>query len=254
MSTTADILMYHSISNQGGATSISAPVFQVQMQAIATAGIRVISLDEWLANLRGDLSLQTHCIILTFDDGYLDFFQEAWPVIQANGWPVTVYLPTKYIGQRELWHGHATPPRPLMSWQQIKQLADQGVTFGGHSHSHPDLSSLKPTQIRSELTKCQDGINAHTGQKPTHFAPPYGRANAAVQAEIKALFQSSCGTRLARACASDDPFDLPRIEMYYYQTAAIWERHLAGLGMPYLAVRKAMRAVRAGLTPSKTVG
>jgi len=254
MSATVDILMYHSISGQGGATSIPVPVFQAQMQAIATAGVRVISLDEWLANQRGDLSLPAHSIILTFDDGYLDFFQEAWPIIRAHGWPVTVYLPTKFVGDRELWHGHATPPRPIMSWEQIKQLADQGVTFGGHSHRHPDLSTLEPDEIRLELTTCQDEIQLHTGRTPAHFAPPYGRGNAAVQTAIRALYESSCGTRLATAQSSNDPFDLPRLEMYYYQNTASWERHLAGRGIPYLAVRKILRAVRSSLISSKPVG
>jgi len=244
MSATADILMYHSISDQGGATAIPVPVFQAQMQAIATTGVRVISLDEWLANQRSDLPLPAHSIILTFDDGYLDFFQEAWPIIRAHGWPVTVYLPSKFVGDHESWRGHATPARALMSWQQITELAQQGVTFGGHSHSHSDLSALEPDDIQWQLIKCRDEIARHTGQIPSHFAPPYGRTNSKVHAAIKAVYKTSSGTRLARARSTDDLLDLPRIEMFYFQDIKRWQRHLAGRGAPYLALRKSLRAVR----------
>lgn len=254
MSTTVDILMYHSVSDQGGATSIPLPVFQAQMQAITTAGIKVISLDDFLAAQRGVLSLPERSVILTFDDGYLDFLQDAWPVIRAQGWPVIVYLPTQFIGDREIWQGHATPPRPLMSWEQIKKLAEQGVTFGAHSHSHPDLSTLEPQDLLSELTISRDEIEHHTGLAPAHFAPPYGYGNAAVQTAIKSLYKTSCGTRLASARPTDDAFDLPRIEMFYFQNTTRWRQHLAGLGAPYLAIRKTLRAVRTGLIPSRSTG
>lgn len=247
MKTTVEILMYHSISDQGGATSIPVPVFLAQMQAIAASGIRVISLDELLAERRGEIRLPDRTLILTFDDGYLDFFQQAWPVIHAHGWPVTVYLPTNYVGGHEAWQGHAMPPRPLMSWEQITQLADQGVTFGGHSHIHPDLSALDAKEIMSELTRGRDEISDHTGHVPVHFAPPYGRSNAMVQTAIKAVYETSCGTRLASARSTDDVFDLPRIEMFYYQDITRWQQHLAGRGAPYLALRKTLRAVRSTL-------
>ncbi|HHL20184.1 MAG TPA: polysaccharide deacetylase family protein [Aliiroseovarius sp.] len=249
MGSTVDILMYHSVSDHGGATSIPAPVFEAQMQAIAEARVPVISLDDLVAARQGRRALPDHALILTFDDGYLDFAETAWPVIRGHGWPVTVYLPTRFVGAHESWRGAAEPPRALMPWAQIAQLAQEGVSFGAHTDSHPDLTALPPDALHEELTRSRDAIARHTGQIPRHFAPPYGRTNASVQAATEPLFDTSCGTRLARARASSDLHDLPRLEMFYYQDIAHWRRHLAGRGGPYLALRQTLRTVRARLVP-----
>lgn len=239
-----DILMYHSISGQGGATSISASVFAAQMRAIAEAGVPVITLDDFCEAKAGRAALPARSVIITFDDGFQDFADVAWPTMRELGFRPIVYLPTNYIGGREGWHGIASPPRKLMDWDSIRRLRAEGVIFGSHTESHPDLDALAPEAVEAELTRSRDRIAAELGAAPRHFAPPYGIAGAAIRARIARLYRTSVGTRLGTAHAAADLHDLPRLEMFYFTDPARWRDHLAGRGGGYLALRRMLRAVR----------
>lgn len=239
-----DILMYHSISAQAGATSIAPDVFAAQMRAIARSGVPVVALDDLVSAWAGRTTLPPRAIILTFDDGYTDFAATAWPVIRDLGMPVTVFLPSGHVGGIESWRGHAEPPRPLMDWDTIATLAAEGVDFGGHTVSHPDLTALSQGQRQDEIAQSHAKLSAQLGRPPRHFAPPYGLSDAPIRQQIATLYQSSCGTRLGQANAQSDLFDLPRLEMFYYTDPRRWQAHLAGRGAPYLALRQGLRRAR----------
>lgn len=239
-----DILMYHSVSYGAGPTCIAPGVFADQMRAIAEARIPVLSLDDLAAARAGGTPLPARSAIITFDDGFTDFAEHAWPVMEALGFRPVVYLPTGFVGRAEGWRGIADPPRALMGWDQITALARAGVQFGSHTISHPDLNSLSPDVLRQELTLSRDEIAGHVGQPVRHFAPPYGLARRRVRAEIARHYVTSVGTRLAEAGSGSDLYDLPRLEMHYFTDGRRWREHLAGQGGRYLAVRRTLRAVK----------
>lgn len=237
--------MYHAIAEGAGPTFITPGIFAAQMQALAEAGLPVVSLDAVAAARRGGSPLPPRAVALTFDDGFRDFADVAWPLIRARGWPVTVYLPTGPLGGVEDWRGRAAPPRPLLGWSDIVRLAAEGVDFGGHTVRHPDLTALSPQDRAAEIEGCTAAITRHLGRPPRHFAPPYGRSDAALRQMIAGhRYHSACGTRLGQAGPDDDLFDLPRLEMYYFIDTGPWRRHLAGQGGAYLALRNSLRRAR----------
>lgn len=235
-----DILMYHSISDAGGPTSIAPGDFAAQMRVLADSGVGLISLDD-LAN-RADLPVRS-CIV-TFDDGFQDFAEEAWPILSDLGIPAIVYLPSGCIGRAENWRGANSPARPLMGWGTIRDLATQGVQFGSHTVSHPDLDAMAEPELAAELTQSREKIETELGHPIRHFAPPYGRANSRVRAVIARHYTTSVGTRLGQVDDTSDLHDLPRIEMFYYQNPERFRDHLRGRGRPYLRLRQGLRAAR----------
>lgn len=239
-----DILMYHSVSNRGGATSIAPGVFADQMAAVAEAGVPVISLDDLVAAREGRAALAPRSVIVTFDDGFQDFADVAWPVLAKLGFRPIVYLPTAFIGRAEGWRGIAEPPRALMGWGTIRALAREGVAFGSHTVHHPNLNAMADDEVEAELGRSRIEIEDRIGTEVRHFAPPYGLAEERVRRRIAAHYVTSVGTRLGEARPEGDLRDLPRLEMYYFADPARWRAHLAGRGAAYLTLRRTLRAVR----------
>ena len=244
MAAIVDILMYHSISDRGGPTSILPAVFADQMAALAEAGVPVIRLDDLVAARQGGTALPPHSVILTFDDGFCDFAETAFPVLQLHGFAAMVYLPTAHIGRHEAWRGANDPARALMSWATVRDLAAEGVDFGSHTVTHPDLCSLSEAVVLAELTHARSVLEDKLGQRIDHFAPPYGRTDKTVRAAIAQHYRSSVGTKLGRMRRGSDLHDLPRLEMFYFTDPAHWRRHLRNQGEPYLALRRGLRGLR----------
>lgn len=244
---TVDILMYHSISDAGGATSIAPKVFAQQMQAISDAGVAVVTMDAYLAARKDKASLPERAVVITFDDGFEDFGMNAWPILARHDFRPIVYLPTGFVGGAEGWRGIASPPRPLMGWDRIRGLGGDGVAFGSHTISHPALNYLDPADVSAELSGAKQILEDRLGRPVPHFAPPYGMANQAVRAEIARHYRTSVSTLLGQATPRSDLLNLPRLEMFYFTDMHHWRRHLSGHGAGYLAGRRLMRGVKSAL-------
>jgi peptidoglycan/xylan/chitin deacetylase (PgdA/CDA1 family) len=186
-------------------------------------------------------------VVLTFDDGFADFAEAAWPALRARGWPVTVFLPTGRIGGREDWPGAAPCPRRLLGWPEVVALAREGVDFSAHSVTHRDLTRLPPDEVEREVRQSGEHIEARLGPRPASFAPPYGRSDATVRAAVRRWYRLSVGTRLQRAGPGSDAFDLPRIEMHYFRSPARWRGYLERRERWYVEARRALRGLRRAL-------
>ncbi|TMV07042.1 polysaccharide deacetylase family protein [Ruegeria sediminis] len=235
----ADILMYHSISEAAGPTSIAPAVFAAQMQELADSGLPVVTPDALTA------PAAPRMVIISFDDGFADFADTAWPILRDFGFLPIVYLPSSHVGASDSWRGGHIPPRPLMTWKDIETLAAEGVLFGAHSLTHADLATLSAPDLEEEVAGSGREIAARLDRPVRHFAPPYGSSSPTVRACIARHYDTSVGTRLAVAGPGDDLHDLPRLEMYYFNDITRWRTHLEGRGSLYLAARKTMRELRA---------
>jgi peptidoglycan/xylan/chitin deacetylase (PgdA/CDA1 family) len=239
-----NVLMYHSISDEPGPTSIPPETFRGQMETLAACGYRAVSLAEFAAWHGGEAELPPRPVVITFDDGFADFAERAFPVLRARGWGATVFLPSGRIGGREDWVGANAPARRLLTWEQVADLAGEGIDFGGHSVTHADLTALSPDERDREIRQCRDEIEQRLRVAPVAFAPPYGRSNEPVRDGIRKWYAVSVGTRLGRATRRCDLFDVPRIEMHYFRDLPRWRAYLEGRADWYLEARRAARGVR----------
>jgi peptidoglycan/xylan/chitin deacetylase (PgdA/CDA1 family) len=236
--------MYHSISDAAGPTSIPAPVFARQIETLREAGYVTAPLASLAAWQRGALDVPRRAVMITFDDGFLDFADVAFPILRAHGFTATVFLPTGRLGEHEDWAGAQAPPRRLMSWSAVRDLAREGIGFGGHSVTHADLTTLAPERLRDEIKGSQDEIAQHLGGPVDTFAPPYGRLNERVRVELARWARVSVGTRLDRASRRSDLTDVPRIEMHYFRNPRLWQAYLGGRAEGYLRARRVGRRLR----------
>lgn len=239
-----NVLMYHSISSSPGPTSINPTTFRAQIDALAARGYEAVPLRNIAAWHEGSAELPARAVVITFDDGFADFAKHAAPILLAQNWSATVFLPTGRLGGKEDWYGAEEPARPLMSWAQVEGLATRGIDFGGHSLTHADLTKLGPADLEREIRQSSTDIERHLGQAPVGFAPPYGRSNRTVREAIRKWFRISVGTRLQRVTRNCDILDLPRIEMHYFCDLARWDAYLDGRAEFYFEARRALRRVR----------
>jgi peptidoglycan/xylan/chitin deacetylase (PgdA/CDA1 family) len=237
------VLTFHSISTEAGPTSIDAATFRMQMDVLAESGFASMSCQEFLDWRHGRAKSAAKRVLITFDDGFADFATEAFPVLRERNFSCLVFVPTGKIGQREDWRGAHAPPRPLMSWSTLSDLARAGVEFGGHGVVHADLTRLSSEQRRQEIERCAQDLAEHTGRPPRSFAAPYGRVNRAVLADLARTYEAAFGTRFDRARATCNLFDVPRIEMHYFRKPRHWRAFVRG-DRSYFLARRALRAVK----------
>jgi len=236
------VLTYHSISNAGGPTSIPPDVFAMQMQTLADLGRRSLRLSEFISWHDGRIG-KDDGVLITFDDAFRDFAEVAAPILKRQGFSALVFVPTQRLGQPEGWQGANDPPRPLMSWETVRSLADEGIEFGGHSRTHANLTKLSAGDREKEIAGCAEDLAGQIGKPVEGFAAPYGRTSPDVMQAIGRHYKMAFGTRLALPERGRDRFDVPRIDMHYFRDREHWAGLLQG-HRGYLRLRQGLRAVR----------
>jgi len=237
--------MYHSISDGPGPTCIEPETFRLQMAILEEMGYRVVSLMDLLSWMQRGRELPDSCVALTFDDGFADFADFAFPELHRRGWTATVFLPAGHVGGFDHWEaasrlGH----RRLLDWPTISELAAHGVDFGGHGVGHRDLTRVRGAALEAEVLDSKRAIEDRSGREVTSFAAPYGRSDAEVRRVVRRHYRMAVGTTLARAGRESDAYDVPRIEMWYFRQPRRWRALLRGEAGNFLLARRFMRRVR----------
>jgi peptidoglycan/xylan/chitin deacetylase (PgdA/CDA1 family) len=232
------VLMYHSISDDAEAgvhpyyrTSTSPHQFASQMQYLSDNGYRTPSLSETIDQLKGRAVGDLKMVVITFDDGYSDFYREAFPVLTRFGLSATVYLPTSFIGDRPLQFKN----RDCLTWAEVRELQKSGILFGSHTVTHPQLATLEATAVRGELANSKTAIEDKLGEAIDSFAYPYAFPegdSSFVQmlrdALIESGYHNGVSTRIGTVRQQDDPYFLRRIPVNSLDDAALFEAKLHG--------------------------
>jgi len=241
MSGAALVLTYHSISGAPGPTSIPPSVFAMQMQTLADCGYSSASVDEFVAWHDGKADFDRR-VLITFDDAFADFAAHAVPVLKQHGFSALMFAPSRKLGEIEDWYTNPPTNRPLMTKDQIVDLAGQGMEFGAHGCTHCNLTELSGDALAEEVKGSGEDITAWLGRYTRAFAAPYGAVNAQVIQAIKGSYRVAFGTRFAKAMRSDDRHDIPRVDMHYFRNSWAWRNFLEG-GMLYFRSRQLLRGV-----------
>lgn len=231
------ILMYHSISDN--LFGMSHPYFQIntlpevfsqQMRWLRNAGYRAIGLPEAWRGIEAGADL-AKTVVITFDDGYRDFYTEGIAVLKQCGFTATLFLATDRI--------RATPARiegtDYLTWRDVRELHREGIAFGSHTVSHPDLRSLGLDQIEYEVGHSKEVIEQELGVPVESFSYPFGfpeedkdftRFLEDVLANLG--FEHGVSTILGRASCGSNRFFLPRIPVNSYDDSSLLRAKLEG--------------------------
>lgn len=234
----AAILTYHSLDESGSVISLAPSAFRAQIEWLVRRGVSVVRLEEIGNHPQG--------VALTFDDGFVNFYEHAFPLLCQYHLPATVFVVAQYCGRANDWPGQlpGIPRLELMNWRQLREIAAHGVTLGCHTATHPRLSLLSRREIEQELDWSREQIEQQTGTAVTTLAYPYGDSNRMTRACARERFRMACGTRLALLSPSSDWMNLPRLDIYYLRRPLWFEALADWRGRAYLAARRSLRAIR----------
>jgi len=206
------ILMYHYISVPPlGADKIrvglSVPPanFEAHLQYLKDNGYHTISLHQLLLNLTRGEPLPEKPIILTFDDGYRDNYENAFPLLQKYGFTATFFLITNFIDEG----------RPAyVTWEQVKQLAQAGNEIGAHTRDHPDLRGKDIDFLVWQILGSKEAIQNGAGITPRFFSYPSGKYDEDVIAVLaSAHYWGAVTVTQGVHQSSETPFELQRIRI-----------------------------------------
>ncbi len=216
------ILMYHQVgvfSRPKAHRAVFCHVkrFKAQMAYLKATGFSVLSMEQAMACLFGQQPLPKRSVVLTFDDGYENFREHAWPVLQAHGFPASVFLVSDLLGKTSSWLNKDFAQRPpLMSASTVRQLAHEGVSFGSHACSHPRLSQLSDAQMRREVFDSKAALQDVLGREVLDFCYPYGDYNARTCELVQeAGYRSGLTCIKGPANTAHNPFEIPRKAISY---------------------------------------
>jgi peptidoglycan/xylan/chitin deacetylase (PgdA/CDA1 family) len=211
------VLMYHSIGTRSTARfrrfTVDPAEFADQMGYLAADGYTPVTAADLAEHRLTGRPLPARPVVLTFDDGFTDFADAALPVLQAHGFPATLFVPTGYVGATARFLSDCGEEhRPVLSWSQLRDLAADGVEVASHSHSHPQLDRVPPADARDEARRSKCLLEDNLGRGVAGFAYPFGYWNRSARAAVAAAgFGYGCAVAELVALPGDDMRTLPRM-------------------------------------------
>ena len=169
------VILLVAAANLAGTSDLHRFYIQAEPSGFQSAG-GGISLGEALSPACREKKDKKPWVVLTFDDGYEDFYTDAFPVLSEYGYTSLLYLVPGRIGSGEVfWWDRDIGESALMSWEQLDNLKKSGlVEFGSHSMSHPDFDRINRDDARQELLQSKKVLEGRLSMPVRHFAYPRG--------------------------------------------------------------------------------
>ncbi|MFA5975864.1 MAG: polysaccharide deacetylase family protein [Elusimicrobiota bacterium] len=218
------ILLYHHVSPD---RDITPDVFESQLRALLAQGYRSLSLEDVLRVIAGRSPANQRGFVVTFDDGYLDNWVYAFPILKKLNVKATIYVVTSYIERQTrpredvLTLDTRTQEREIgqfLSWGEAREMLASGlVTFGSHTHTHRGWIRTRPyLDVKQELVQSKALVEAELRQPCHHIAWPWGEYEEAWWPILIRLgFRSAATVRSGANTNGINPFELQRIKVVH---------------------------------------
>ncbi|WP_246691943.1 MULTISPECIES: SAM-dependent methyltransferase [unclassified Mesorhizobium] len=212
------VLMYHSVSDDGPAAlarfRLTPAAFASQMAWLRANGFHAISSDQLEVCIAKRQPFVGRPVLITFDDGFQNFADHAWPTLRANDLTAEVFLVTDLVGESAQWDAHNGPPTQLMGAGTVRRLAAEGAFFGSHMATHRAIDGLSSSDLAAELLRSRMFIERWTGRPTTAFTAPFSVTDGRLGRLARECgYRIGFGARHGPADLDCDPIDLPRIEI-----------------------------------------
>jgi|GEM_PF-4266152 len=163
------------------------------------------SLIECVRALETGVEMPENAVVLTFDDGYRDVFEHAWPVLREAGVPFTVFLTTGFVDRDDA----------MLTAAQVRRMAEEGqdlISWGAHGVTHRPLTDLQPAEVEREVAESRGQVAALAGWPVEVFCYPDGKYDDDLKTMVAQMgFLGACATGRALNYPPIDRYALKRI-------------------------------------------
>jgi len=234
------VLMYHHVCPHPGLVTVSPETFEEHMAYLARKQYRALAADEFLEFLQGKRALDGRSVLITFDDGYLDNYVYAWPILKRYGLKATIFAITSLVGEGAartyLGAAKVLPATPdhrackaavaegradevMLRWSEIETMQASGaVEVHSHTHTHQRWDQLHPDQsqrlaaVEADLAASHAVLKSRLGQDSCHLCWPWGYFEPGyLEAAAKAGFVAQYATVKGINAAGGDPRRIARV-------------------------------------------
>lgn len=219
-------LMYHYIRTVpdkqqdplGFNLSVTPEHFKQQMSYLISQGYTTVSPADLVDAMNGKSNLPPKAVLLTFDDGYEDFYQNVFPVLEEHHLEATLFVITGFVGEAD---------GRYVSWSQIEQMDASGlVTIGAHTETHVDLTHA--ADAYQQIVGSKEALESHLHHPVVFFAYPSGRYNSSVEKILQdAGFAMAFTTHPGISHSLKRRFESPRVRISGAMTTQAFAASLA---------------------------
>ncbi len=200
------VLNYHQINDvDENMLTVSTAEFETQMVWLEENGYKTITVSELLDALEGKGSLPERPVLITFDDGYIDNYQCAFPILKKHNMRACIFLISEYVS---LYPNYLT-------WEQLAEMQLSGIEFGSHTVNHNVLTELSPNSVNHELADSKSLLEKRLGRRIDVLAYPCGFTNEYIKSRVNAIgYRAAFTVNLGNVHPSDDPYALNRVPIF----------------------------------------
>ena len=191
--------MYHRFNeNKYPSTNVRMDVFIRQMEIIKSSGYEIYNPSMFLKKFNQPKNKKK--ILITIDDGFKSFYNEAWPYLKENNIPFILFVSTEPVGKKG-----------YMTWEEIKEIDQSKIGFiGHHSHTHEYLIDMSEKEFVNDIETATKIFKEKLGYIPPIFSYPFGEYSLYMKNYISKNFEIGFGQHSGIIDINKDKFELPR--------------------------------------------
>ena len=203
---TVMVLNYHKVVDEHMSLSVPLADFEQHMKWLKEYGYTSITPEELYEFIVNGSELPEKPVLITFDDGYKDNYTNAYPIMKKYGFKGTIFVVTGFLGVYDNY----------MTWEQAKELADNGFSIESHTYSHKSMTEASDEEISKELTKSRDTIKNKLGIDADFMAYPTGTYNLHIAELVqKAGYKGAFTIKYDNVSRESNVYALERVPIFH---------------------------------------